>query len=189
MGAAWRRAQRRIAASLRLRVHQTSTGAGLSEHLNCGSAALGPVRDRSHSRVHGHPCAAPCTGDRFGVCSETAQRSHASPGSRSDAGCGCDVEPEGASPTVRLSSEPRLPQARATAPWIGTQSSPRAAGRCGRSTRGSRWVPLSMTQRSHSSAGGAASAGGESFRSDVAARIAIHLLAQRAIPDCVFHPS
>jgi hypothetical protein len=40
-----------------------------------------------------------------------------------------------------------------------------------------------MTQRSHSSAGGAASAGGESFRSDVAARIAVHLLVQRAIPD------
>jgi energy-coupling factor transporter ATP-binding protein EcfA2 len=40
-----------------------------------------------------------------------------------------------------------------------------------------------MMQRSHSSAGGAASAGGESFRSDVAARIAVHLLVQRAIPD------
>src|ERR1041384_2408952 len=40
-----------------------------------------------------------------------------------------------------------------------------------------------MKRRSHSSAGGAAGSGGESFRSDVAARIAVHLLAQRAIPE------
>jgi hypothetical protein len=40
-----------------------------------------------------------------------------------------------------------------------------------------------MTRASRSSAGGAANAGGESFRSGVAAKIAVHALAQRPIRD------
>jgi hypothetical protein len=50
MGAAWRRSQQRIAPP-RDSAFTKLNGPGLSEHPDCGSAACGPVRHRSHSRA------------------------------------------------------------------------------------------------------------------------------------------